>query len=81
MDTLTTHLGLALQHVELNVVMAPLIGTRGELAAYAIKGTAVALLLGILMVLYRRKPRIWYAYQVGAGLSALAVVSNLLQLL
>ena len=81
MDSLTTHIGLALQHAELNHVMAPVIATQGELVAYAIKGTAVAVLLAILMLLYRQKPRVWHAYQVAAWLTAVAVVSNVLQLL
>jgi len=61
--------------------MAPVIATQGELVAYAIKGTAVAVLLAILMLLYRQKPRVWHAYQVAAWLTAVAVVSNVLQLL
>jgi hypothetical protein len=81
MDSVTTHLGLALQHPELNRLMAPLIASRGELVAYAVKGTAVAVLLAILMLLCRRKPWVWHAYRVGAWLSAAAVVANLLQLL
>jgi len=81
MDSLTTHLGLALQHAELNRLMAPLIASQGELAAYAVKGTAVAMLLAILMLLYRRKPWVWHAYRVGAWLSAIAVVVNVAQLL
>ena len=81
MDSFTTHLGLAMQHAELNRVMAPLIATQGELVAYAVKGTAVAVLLAILMLLYRQKPRVWHAYQVAAWLTAVAVVSNVLQLL
>jgi hypothetical protein len=81
MDTLTTHLGLALSHPELNRFMAPLMTLDGELTAYAVKGTAVAVLLGILMVMYRQKPGVWYAYQVAACLSAAAVVSNVIQLL
>jgi Domain of unknown function (DUF5658) len=81
MDSLTTHLGLALQHAELNRVMAPVISAQGELVAYAIKGTAVAVLLAVLMLLYRQKPRVWHAYEVAAWLTAAAVVSNVLQLL
>jgi len=81
MDSLTTHVGLALQHPELNRIMAALIAVNGELAAYAVKGTAVAVLLGILMVVSRRMPRVWYAYQVAACLSAVAVIVNVLQLL
>jgi Domain of unknown function (DUF5658) len=80
MDSLTTHLGLSLQHAELNRLMAPLIATRGELAAYAVKGTAIAVLLAVLMLLYRRKPWVWHAYRVGAWLSAVAVVVNVVQL-
>ncbi len=80
LDSLTTHLGLALRHAELNRLMAPLIASQGELAAYAVKGTAVAVLLAILMLLYRRKPWVWHAYRVGAWLSAAAVIANVLQL-
>ena len=81
LDSLTTHLGLALQHQELNRIMAPLIATQGELAAYAVKGTAVAVLLAILMLMYRRKPLVWHAYHVAAWLTALGVIANLVQLL
>jgi hypothetical protein len=81
LDSITTHLGLVLHHPELNRVMGPLIATRGELAAYAVKGTAVAVLLAILMLLYRQKPRVWHAYHVAAWLTAAAVVANVLQLL
>jgi hypothetical protein len=80
LDSLTTHLGLALQHQELNRIMAPLIATRGELAAYAVKGTAVAVLLAILMLMYRKKPLVWHAYHVAAWLTALGVIANLVQL-
>jgi hypothetical protein len=81
LDSLTTHLGLALQHQELNRIMAPLIATQGELAAYAVKGTAVAVLLGMLMLMYRQKPLVWHAYHVAAWLTALGVIANLVQLL
>ena len=81
LDSLTTHLGLALQHQELNRIMAPLIATQGELAAYAVKGTAVAVLLAILMLMYRQKPLVWHAYHVAAWLTALGVIANLVQLL
>lgn len=81
LDSLTTHLGLALRHPELNRIMAPIIAAHGELAAYAVKGIAVAILLAILMLLYRRRPRVWRAYQVAACLTAFAVVANVLQLL
>ena len=81
MDALTTHLGLATDHVELNRMMAPIIASDGELVAYAIKGTAVAMLLALLMLGSRRSPRIWHVYQVAAILTAMAVAANLLQLL
>jgi Domain of unknown function (DUF5658) len=81
LDSLTTHLGLALEHEELNRLMAPMMATRGELVAYAIKGTALAVLLAILMLMHRQKPRVWQAYLVAGWLSAAAVVANLVQLL
>ena len=81
LDSVTTHLGLALEHQELNHLMAPLMATRGELVAYALKGTALAVLLAILMLMHRRKPRVWQAYLVAGWLSAGAVVANIVQLL
>ena len=81
LDSLTTHLGLALQHQELNRIMAPLMASQGELAAYAVKGTAVAVLLAILMLMYRRKPRVWHAYHVAAWITAFGVIVNLVQLM
>lgn len=81
LDSLTTHLGLAFEHEELNRFMAPIMATRGELVAYAVKGTAIAVLLAILMLVHRRKPRVWQAYLVAAWLSAAAVVANVVQLL
>jgi hypothetical protein len=81
LDFLTTHLGLALQHQELNGFMAPLIAARGELVAYAVKGTAVAVLLAILMMMQRRNPLVWQAYLVAGWLTAAGVAANVLQLL
>ncbi len=81
LDALTTHLGLQGQHRELNLIMGPVIAYHGELAGYAVKGLAVAVLLAILMLLQYRKPYVWHAYHVAAWLSATAVVANLFQLL
>jgi hypothetical protein len=81
LDALTTHVGLGLRHRELNWVMAPVMTLHGELAAYAVKGIAVAVLLAVLMLLQHRKPLVWHAYRVAAGLSAVAVLANTLQLL
>jgi Domain of unknown function (DUF5658) len=81
LDSLTTHIGLAEHHMELNRVMASLIVVHGELMAYAVKGTVVAMLLAMLMMLHRGKPRVWQAYLLGAWLSAFAVVANVSQLL
>jgi hypothetical protein len=81
LDSLTTHLGLALEHEELNHFMAPIMASRGELVAYAVKGTLLAALLAILMLMHRRKPRVWQAYLVAGWLSAGAVVANVVQLL
>jgi hypothetical protein len=81
LDSLTTHLGLALEHEELNRLMAPIMASRGELVAYAVKGTALAVLLAILMLMHQRNPRVWQAYLVAGWLSAAAVVVNVVQLL
>jgi Domain of unknown function (DUF5658) len=81
LDLLTTHLGLALQHQELNRLMAPMIASRGELVAYAVKGIALAMLLAILMLMHRRKPRVWQAYLIAAWVTAAGVLANLVQLL
>ena len=81
LDLLTTHIGLALQHEELNRFMAPVMASRGELAAYAVKATAIAGLLAILMLTQWRMPRVWQVYLVAAWLSAAGVISNVLQLL
>ena len=81
LDSVTTHLGLALEHEELNRLMAPIMASRGELFAYAVKGTALAVLLAVLMLLHRRKPRVWQAYLVAGWLSAAAVVANVVQLM
>jgi hypothetical protein len=61
--------------------MGPVIALHGELAAYAVKGIAVAVLLAILMLLQNRKPRVWHAYHIAAWVSAAAVMANVLQLL
>lgn len=81
LDSLTTHLGLAMQHQELNGLMFSLIANRGELVAFAVKGTAVAILLAILMMMQRRNPRVWRAYLLAGWLSAAGVVVNVAQLL
>ena len=81
LDSITTHLGLALQHEELNRLMAPIMASRGELVAYAVKGTALAVLLAVLMLMHRRTPRVWQVYLVAGWLSAAAVVANVVQLL
>lgn len=81
LDALTTHIGLQGQHQELNRIMGPVIALHGELAGYAVKGIAVAVLLAILMLLQHRKPHVWHAYHVAAWLSATAVLANVVQLL
>ena len=80
LDALTTHLGLALQHLEVNALMRPVIANRGELAAFAVKGAAVGVLLATLMLLQHRKPRVWQAFRVAAWVTALAVTINVIQL-
>ena len=81
LDAVTTHLGLASDHPELNRLMGPVLDAHGELVAYAIKGLAVAVLLALLMLYQRQKPRVWQAFHVAAWLSAVAVVSNVYQLI
>lgn len=81
LDVITTHVGFTLSHPELNGIMAPIVGNHGELAAYAVKGAAIAVLLGILMLLQYRTPRVWQAFQIGAWLTAAGVAVNVYQLL
>lgn len=81
LDVVTTHVGFGLNHPELNQVMARVIGNHGELAAYAVKGVAIAVLLAMLMVLQYRRPRVWYAFTLAACLTALGVAANVYQLL
>lgn len=81
LDAITTHIGLQGQHQELNRIMGPVIALHGELAGYAVKGIAVAVLLAILMLLQHRKPHVWHAYHVAAWVSATAVLANIIQLL
>jgi hypothetical protein len=81
LDVITTHVGFGQNHPELNQVMAQVVGTHGELAAYAIKGAAIAVLLGILMILQYRRPHVWHAFTLAAGLTALGVASNVYQLM
>ncbi len=76
-DSITTHHALALGHAELNPFMVTVLQVSGELAAYAVKGSFVAILLAILMVLQHRKPWIWDAYCMAAGLSGMALILNL----
>jgi len=80
LDALTTHLGLALQHLEVNALMRPVIANHGELAAFAVKGAAVGVLLATLMLLQHSKPRVWQAFRVAAWVTALAVTINVIQL-
>jgi len=81
LDALTTHLGLQRHHQELNRVMAPVMSLHGELAAYAVKGIAIAVLLAVLMLLQHGKPRVWHAYHAAAWVTATAVIANIFQLL
>jgi len=80
LDVVTTHLGLQLQHPELNRLLASVLDGSGELAAYAIKAMAVGILLTLLMLLQYHKPRVWQAFHVATWISAVAVISNVVQL-
>jgi len=80
LDALTTHLGLTRRREELNQLMGAILSDHGELATFAIKGIVIATLLAVLMLLQRRRPRIWYAFVFGSWLSAGAVFVNLYQL-
>jgi hypothetical protein len=80
MDALTTHVGLQLHHQELNRLMAPLMALHGELAAYAVKGVAIAILLAVLMLL-KSRPYVWRAFRIAAWVGAIAVVANVTQLI
>lgn len=80
MDAFTTHVGLQLHHQELNRLMAPLMAFHGELAAYAVKGVAIAILLAVLMLL-KSRPYVWRAFRIAAWVGAIAVVANVAQLI
>lgn len=81
LDVITTHVGFTFSHAELNQVMARIVGSQGELAAYAVKGAAVAVLLGMLMMLRYRRPRVWQAFLLAAWVTAAGVAVNLYQLM
>lgn len=80
LDVITTHIGLQNGRQELNGIANSLITSHGELMVYALKLTLVALLLGLLLVVGGRKPRIWDAFLVAAWITTAAVVNNVLRI-
>ncbi len=80
LDVITTHIGLQKGRQELNGVANFLITSQGEFKVYALKLTLVAILLGLLVLLGRRKPRIWDAYLIAAWITTAAVVNNVIRI-
>ncbi len=80
LDVITTHIGLENGRRELNGVADSLINSHGELMVYALKFTLVALLLGLLLIVGKSKPRIWDAYLVAAWITTAAVLNNVLRI-
>ncbi len=80
LDAITTHVGLMLQHTETNRLMAPVISVHGELMAYALKGTGIAALLVLLMLLQSTRPRVWQAFHLAAWLTSVGVIVNVSRL-
>jgi hypothetical protein len=81
LDVVTTHIGLSQGRQELNGIAAWIIQHDGELAVYAIKLLLVAGLVGLLLILGRRRQGIWNAYLVAACITAFAVANNLYRIL
>ena len=81
LDVVTTHIGLSRGRQELNGAAAWIIGHDGELAVYSLKLTLVAALVGLLLVIGRRRPVVWNAYLVAAWITTFAVLNNLYRIL
>ncbi len=80
LDVITTHLGLQSGRQELNGIANILISSHGELMVYAVKLSLVGLLLGLLLMIGNRKPRIWDAYLIAAWITTAAVVNNVIRI-
>jgi hypothetical protein len=81
LDIVTTHIGLSQGRQELNGIAAWIIQHDGELAVYGIKLALVAGLVGLLLILGRRRQGIWNAYLVAACITGFAVANNLYRIL
>jgi hypothetical protein len=81
LDIVTTHIGLSQGRQEMNGVAAWIIAHDGELAVYAIKLSLVGGLVGLLLLVGRRRAGIWNAYLVAAWITTFAVINNLYRIL
>jgi hypothetical protein len=81
LDVVTTHIGLSQGRQELNGAAAWIIGHDGELAVYALKLALVAGLIGLLLLVGRRRPVLWNAYLVAAWITTFAVINNIYRIL
>lgn len=81
LDIVTTHIGLSEGRQEMNGAAAWIIAHDGELAVYLIKLSLVGGLVGLLLLVGRRRAGIWNAYLVAAWITTFAVINNLYRIL
>ena len=74
LDIVTTHIGLSQGRQELNGAAAWIITHDGELVVYLLKLSLVAGLIGLLLLVGRRRPVLWNAYLIAAWVTTFAVM-------
>src|SRR5207253_2013171 len=81
LDIVTTHIGLSQGRQELNGAAAWIITHDGELVVYLLKLSLVAGLIGMLLLVGRRRPVLWNAYLIAAWVTTFAVINNIYRIL
>src|SRR5207245_3756454 len=81
LDVTTTHIGLSQGRQELNGAAAWIITHDGELVVYLLKLSLVAGLIGMLLLVGRRRPVLWNAYLIAAWVTTFAVINNIYRIL
>ena len=81
LDIVTTHIGLSQGRQELNGAAAWIITHDGELVVYLLKLSLVAGLIGLLLLVGRRRPVLWNAYLIAAWVTTFAVINNIYRIL